>query len=28
MQTVNTGGVPKSENKESINIDTDNVFDK
>jgi hypothetical protein len=28
VQTVNTGGVPKTENKESNIIDTDNVFNK
>ncbi|WP_338988799.1 hypothetical protein [Spiroplasma endosymbiont of Seladonia tumulorum] len=28
VQTVNTGGVPKSENKENNILDTDNVFNK
>ena len=28
VQTVNTGGVPKAENKENNILDTDNVFNK
>ncbi|RUO86138.1 hypothetical protein [Spiroplasma endosymbiont of Megaselia nigra] len=28
VQTVNTGGVPKTENKENNILDTDNVFNK
>ncbi|WP_253301107.1 hypothetical protein [Spiroplasma endosymbiont of Phyllotreta cruciferae] len=28
VQTVNTGGVPKTENKETNILDTDNVFNK